>query len=260
MSMAAIYSHTRCLRQMNRVMHGPRPSFQLTRIAPATPRPVGSGGQTARRAFTNDVARSPLASGSVGAAAGIAAAATAASTARGVALCHSDAKKKKKKWKEEALPERTQAELVGRVDAWLAAAPPGGKAPPLHFETGLSAGERKFVHALCETRRSEVSSKSEGSGGARHVVVYHTPIEAGMVGGVSAARRGELAARVEAFFEKVKDVGRESSSQAALHFEPSLTTAEREFVHHVAAQYGLGSKSEGEVYHGADWHIVVRRY
>jgi predicted RNA-binding protein Jag len=151
------------------------------------------------------------------------------------------------------LTGRQQAELSGRVDAWLAAAPLGGKAPPLHFEPNLTADERKFVHTLCEARRSEMSSKSEGSGDERHVVVYHTPIEAGMVCGVSAARRAELAARVEAF---EKDVGQASQG---LHFEPSLTTAEREFVHQVAAQHGLRSKSEGKVYHGADWHIVVRR-
>ena len=68
-------------------------------------------------------------------------------------------------------------------------------APPLHFEPSLSAGERKFVHAHCEARSSELSSKSEGEGEERHVVVYDAPVEAGMVGGVSAMRRAELTAR-----------------------------------------------------------------
>ena len=43
-----------------------------------------------------------------------------------------------------------------------------------------------------------------------------------------------------------------------LHFEPTLTTAEREFVHSLAAARGLYSKSEGKE-HGVDQHIVVRR-
>ena len=217
----------------------------------ATARLSGLAARAPRPPTLTSVARPPPAFDSVRGAAAIAgAAAGAAAVASTVALC-GGAGGAKKKWTEEALPERTQAELESRVDVWLAAAPPDGKALPLHFEPGLSAGERKFVHALCETRRSEVSSKSEGSGGVRHVVVYHTPIEVGMVGGVSAARRAELATRVEEF---------ESDGQSSqeLHFEPSLTTAEREFVHQVAAQHGLSSKSEGKVYHGADWHIVVR--
>ena len=226
-----------------------RATARLSGLAARAPRPPTLT-SVARPAFDSvrgatSVARPAF--DSVRGAAAIAGAVAVASTA-GVALCGGGAKKK---WTEEALPERKQAELESRVDVWLATAAPGGKALPLHFEPALSAGERKFVHALCETRRSEVSSKSEGSGRARHVVVYHTPIEVGMVGGVSAARRTELAARVEEF--KI-----DGQSPQGLHFEPSLTTAEREFVHQVAAQHGLSSKSEGKVYHGADWHIVVR--
>jgi hypothetical protein len=177
-----------------------------------------------------------------------------------VVLCRSSEgdSGKKKKWKEEVLPEVRKAELKGRVDSWLLQATvgswqstPGYKASPLHFEVSLTAGERKFVHTLCEARRGEMSSKSEGKGEARHVVVYHTPIEEGMVNGVSAVRRLELAARVSGF-KSAKD------QSQGLHFEPLLTTAEREFVHEVAAEHGLSSKSEGKEYHGVDWHIVVR--
>ena len=155
---------------------------------------------------------------------------------------------RRKKWKEEVLPAARKAELTGRVNSWHAAAVPG-HATPLHFEPSLTAGERKFIHTLCEDRRTEMSSKSEGNGEARHVVVYQTPIEVGMLNGVTAPRRLELSARVRAF---------KSSNSQSLHFEPSLTTAEREFVHQVAAQNGLSSKSEGTQYHGPDWHIVVR--
>ena len=123
--------------------------------------------------------------------------------------------------------------------------------PPPHFEATLTADERKFVHALCESRGSEMSSKSEGKGDARHVVVFDKPVAKGVIGGVSAARRTELTAQFESWCPDV---------ERPLHFAPTLTTAEREFVHHiVAAQRGLSSKSEGVEYHGADWHIVVRR-
>tara|TARA_B110000208_G_C11757028_1_gene425534 strand:+ start:153 stop:1298 length:1146 start_codon:yes stop_codon:yes gene_type:complete len=156
-------------------------------------------------------------------------------------------KKKKKKYKEEVLPAASKASLTTRIDCWHAALP----GPPLHFEPTLSADERKFVHALCESRGSEMSSKSEGKGDARHVVVFDAPVAKGVVGGVSAARRTELTAHFESWSPDV---------ERPLHFAPTLTTAEREFVHHiVAAQSGLSSSSEGVVYHGDDWHIVVRR-
>ena len=178
-------------------------------------------------------------------------------------------KTKRKQYKEEVLPEARQTELTHRVDSWHAIAkqqqqqqqqqqrqqPDSNTAPagaPLHFEASLTAGERKFVHALCEARGSELSSKSEGAGAARHVVVYGVPVEEGVVGGVSAARRAELAARVDAWVKAEMKTG-----AGKLHFEPTLTTAEREFVHQVAAQNGLSSKSEGKEYHGADWHIAV---
>ena len=169
-------------------------------------------------------------------------------------------KTKRKQYKEEVLPEARQAELTRRVNSWHAIAkqqpqPGSNMAPaaaPLHFEARLTAGERKFVHALCEARGSELSSKSEGAGAARHVVVYDAPVEEGVVGGVSAPRRAELAARVDAWMRAEMKTG-----AGKLHFEPTLTTAEREFVHQVAAQNGLSSKSEGKEYHGADWHIAV---
>jgi 5'-nucleotidase len=176
-------------------------------------------------------------------------------------------KAKRKQYKEEVLPEARQAELTQRVDSWHAIAkqqqqqqqqqqPGSNTAPaaaPLHFEASLTAGERKFVHALCEARGSELSSKSEGAGAARHVVVYDAPVEEGVVGGVSAPRRAELAARVDAWMKAERQAG-----AGKLHFEPTLTTAEREFVHQVAAQNGLSSKSEGKDNHGgADWHIAV---
>ena len=72
-----------------------------------------------------------------------------------------------------------------------------------------------------------------------------------MVGGVSASRRACITARVAAFHQQ-------TDQSQGLHFEPVLTTAERELVHQVAAELGLHSKSEGTVYHGPDWHIVVR--
>ena len=103
------------------------------------------------------------------------------------------------------------------------------------------------MHAHCEARGSELSSKSEGKGEERHVVVYDAPVEAGMVGGVSAVRRAALMARLESW-----------SREQPLHFEATLTTAEREFVHQIAAQRKLSSKSEGKEYQGEDWHIVVR--
>lgn len=162
-------------------------------------------------------------------------------------------KKKKKKYTEELLPEERKVALTGRVDAWHAAALPDATAlQPLHFAASLTAGERKFVHALCESRGSELSSKSEGKGQERHVVVYDAPVEAGQVGGVSAAMRAELTARLELWRN-------EQQQEQALHFDPTLTTAEREFIHQLAGQHGMSSKSEGSEYHGADWHIVVRR-
>jgi hypothetical protein len=149
-------------------------------------------------------------------------------------------------YEEEKLSEARQAELSGRVERWRASGP----AEPLHFEATLSSDERKFVHAFCEARGDEMSSKSEGKGAERHAVVYNTPVEAGVVGGVGAARREEIAARVEEW-AKTKEGGK-------LHFEPTLTTAEREYVHKVAAKHGLHSKSEGTgEYRGADWHIAV---
>jgi hypothetical protein len=159
-------------------------------------------------------------------------------------------KKKKKKWVEEVLPEERKAELTGRIDAWHTAQQQRGASEPLHFEASLSAGERKFIHALCESRGTEMSSKSEGEGKERHVVVYDVPVEAGTVGGVSAARRAELESRLDAW--------RAGAMAAALHFEPG-PPAEREFVHQLAAKHGLASKSEGKTHHGPDWHIVVRR-
>ena len=122
------------------------------------------------------------------------------------------------------MPEARKAGLTARVDQWVA----DGKASPLHFEPSLSAGERKFVHALCESRGSELSSKSEGKGPHRHVVVFDVPVAAGTVGGVSAARRAELSARVDAWIP-------DKAQSSGLHFEPTLTTAEREFVHQLAA-------------------------
>ena len=62
------------------------------------------------------------------------------------------------------------------------------------------------------------------------------------------------------FVLKLMDFGRlPGKKSSVLHFEPALTTAEREFVHQLAAHHGLSSKSEGTVHQGADWHIVVRR-
>merc|ERR1712086_47925 len=186
---------------------------------------------------------------SVTAAAGIIATATATALAVNSTFCQAaEGSTKRKKWKEEVLLEARKAELTGRVNTWHAVP---GQASPLHFEPSLTAGERKFIHTLCEDRRTEMSSKSEGEGEARHVVVHQTPIEVGMLNGVTAPRRLELSARVRAF--------KSSKSQSGgLHFEPSLTTAERELVHQVAAQNGVSSKSEGTQYHGPDWHIVVR--
>lgn len=129
-------------------------------------------------------------------------------------------KKKKTPYVEEIVPEARKAALTGRIDAWVG----GGKASPLHFEASLSAGERKFVHALCESRvsdfplfpsivsllflcfplfssivhlflpqgcvserllggsqGSELSSKSEGKGPERHVVVFDAPVEEGAI-------------------------------------------------------------------------------
>ena len=170
--------------------------------------------------------------------------ATAAASCSGaMASCE----KKKKKYMEEIVPEARKAGLTARVDQWAA----DGKASPLHFEPSLTAGERKFVHALCESRGRELSSKSEGKGPDRHVVVFDIPVVAGTVGGVSAARRAELSARVDAWIP-------DKAQSSGLHFEPTLTTAEREFVHQLAATHGLSSKSEGTEHQGADWHIVVR--
>ena len=110
------------------------------------------------------------------------------------------------------MPEERKAELTGRIDAWHTAQQQRGASEPLHFEASLSAGERKFIHALCESRGTEMSSKSEGEGKERHVVVYDVPVEAGTVGGVSAARRAELESRLDAW--------RAGAMAAALHFEP----------------------------------------
>ena len=100
--------------------------------------------------------------------------ATAAASCSGaMASCE----KKKKKYTEEIVPEARKAGLTARVDQWVA----DGKASPLHFEPSLTAGERKFVHALCESRGSELSSKSEGTGPHRHVVVFDVPMAAGTV-------------------------------------------------------------------------------
>jgi hypothetical protein len=152
-------------------------------------------------------------------------------------------------YKEEVLAESRKVELAHRISTWHAEAQRASSAaPPLHFEPSLTAGERKFVHAHCEARGSELSSKSEGKGKERHVVVYDAPVVVGTVGGVSAARRAELTARLESW-----------NREQPLHFEATLTTAEREFVHQLAAQRKLSSKSEGKEYQGEDWHIVVRR-
>ena len=157
---------------------------------------------------------------------------------------------KKREYKEEVLPEARKSELTRRVDVWHAEArQPGTEMKPLHFESSLTAGERKFVHALCESRGGELSSKSEGKGRERHVVVFDKPVEEGKVGGVSATRRVEL---TQIFYVWDQDI-------IPLHFSPDLTTAEREFAHQLAARHGLKSKSEGKEHHGADWHIVVRR-
>ena len=155
----------------------------------------------------------------------------------------------KKKYQEEVLPDSLKVELTGRVDTWLREGKETGtEIKPLHFEASLTADERKFVHALCESRGGEMSSKSEGTGGERHVVVYNVPVEEGVVGGVSAVQRAALTAQLEAW-----------DREEPLHFAPG-TAAEREFVHKLVAELpGLTSKSEGKEHQGADWHIVVRR-
>jgi predicted RNA-binding protein Jag len=145
----------------------------------------------------------------------------------------------------EVLTEARQAELTSEVLNWHK---PG--AEPLHFPPALTSDERKFVHALCESRGDVMSSKSEGKGYERHVVIYDAPVAAGVVRGVTDVCRGALQKRVEEWKE---------GTDAELHFEPSLTTAEREYVHSLAKERGLKSKSEGVTHHGDDWHIVVRR-
>ena len=145
----------------------------------------------------------------------------------------------------EVLCTQRKQELTDRVSEWYS---PG--AQPLHFEASLTSDERKFVHALCEARGDVMSSKSEGKGADRHVVVYDKPVEEGVVHGVAEARRGILSKRVDDWMA--------AGVQDPLHFEPTLTTAEREFVHSLAAKNNLESKSEGLIYHGDDWHIVIR--
>ena len=153
------------------------------------------------------------------------------------------------------LTDTRAAELTSKVTSWRAATLTGQSLvrPPLHFEPDLLADERKFIHAMCEAGTT-ISSKSEGKGGERHVVVYDEPVEEGMVGGVSASRRLALSEELDAW---KADGGRQHAKEA-LHFDPALTTAEREYIHQLAKRDGLSSKSEGVVHHGDDWHIVVR--
>jgi flagellar biosynthesis GTPase FlhF len=99
-----------------------------------------------------------------------------------------EAKKKQVRGHVLVLSKTRRAELTRRVKSWHAIAKRQQQAAwllqqqtgsnmapaaaPLHFEASLTAGERKFVHVMCNWRGSELSSKSEGTGAARHVVVH----------------------------------------------------------------------------------------
>ena len=51
----------------------------------------------------------------------------------------------------------------------------------------------------------EMSSKSEGKGAERHVVVYNVPMAEGMVKGVSAEKRVSLKTRVDTWHSDVQE-------------------------------------------------------
>ncbi|GMH61298.1 hypothetical protein TL16_g03225 [Triparma laevis f. inornata] len=162
----------------------------------------------------------------------------------GAMSCMANEARSKKAYVPEVLSSQRKAELTDCVTNWHKE-----DAPPLHLEPTLTADERKFVHAFCESRGEEMSSKSEGKGAERHVVVYPTPVEKGIVRGVTEACRLNLTKRIDDWMKE---------NSEPLHFEPTLTPAEREFIHHLAAKLNLKSKSEG-MQHGVDKHMVVRR-